>query len=240
MKPLRIFRHVVCEPPSYLCHYLARQNIPYDVICLDEGMSVPENLDDVSGLVFMGGTGSVNDSKQWIIQELELIKQANKQKLPVLGICFGAQLISKALGGTVLECQTMEIGWHKVESVKFGIVSDDNKKTWLTNLPAQFEVFQWHAHTFSVPSGATALWRNSCCEQQGFAKGKILATQFHLEVTANSIMELTKRYASDLTHASECAQTVEQLTEHLTERVNRLHLTADKIYARWLTMAKLM
>ena len=118
--------------------------------------------------------------------------------------------------------------------------SIETKRRWLENLPSDFEVFQWHAHTFTVPSGATALWRNSCCEQQGFAKDNMLATQFHLEITANSVVELTKRYASDLSQPSECAQTVKQLTDNLEKRVNRLHLTADKIYTRWLTMTGLI
>lgn len=240
MKPLRIFRHATCEPPSYLCTYLQCHNIPFEIICLDEGLHVPDTLDDISGLVFMGGAGSVNDNKKWIIKELALIQKADQQNIPVLGICFGAQLISKALGGLVSTGKDMEIGWHDIEAVNAMSGNQCFDNPWLTDLPTRFETFQWHAHMFSTPPDATALWRNRCCEQQGFAKGNILAMQFHLEVTADSVMELSRLYASDLSLPSDCVQTAEQIVDNIEARIKRLHQTADVIYGRWLTMARLV
>lgn len=235
MKPIRIFRHIVCEPPSYLCDYLSTHKLPFEVICLDEGMKVPDTIDDVSALIFMGGAGSVNDDKHWIHQELELIKHSDMNKLPVLGVCFGAQLISKALGGIVNECKTLEVGWHEIDCIK-----NNNTNVWLNGIPDQFFAFQWHAHTFSIPEGACGLWRSSCCEHQGFVKHNMLAMQFHLEVTEQSVIELTKRYAEDLSHSSDCVQTVTQIADHLKRRVGQLHVVADNIYNRWLTMSGLI
>jgi len=56
--------------------------------------------------------------------------------------------------------------------------------------------------------------------------------QSHLEVTVNSVMELTRHYTSDLSQTSDCVQTVEQVSENITTRVNQLHQTADAIYHR--------
>ena len=111
------------------------------------------------------------------------------------------------------------------------------KKAWLTDLPENFTVFQWHAHTLSVPPGATQLWRNDCFEQQGFARDKVLGMQFHLEVSAESILDLTHRYASDLSHVTDCAQSVEQINQNIEQRINKLHDVADQIYRRWLSVA---
>ena len=127
MKPLRIFHHQVCEPPAYLCTYLERRGLSFEIICIHEKQSLPNGLDDISGLIFMGGQGSVNDDKEWIARELALIHQADSRNIPILGVCFGAQLISKALGGSVYPGETMEIGWRgiKAVSVKTGNAEGD-------------------------------------------------------------------------------------------------------------------
>lgn len=247
MNPLRIFHHQVCEPPAYLCTYLERCGLAFEIICIHENQKVPNSLADVSGLIFMGGQGSVNDDKAWIRQELELIKQADLQNIPMLGVCFGAQLISKALGGVVYPGEEMEIGWHHIKAVSVDeteqtgelLNSFVTKRRWLENLPSEFDAFQWHAHTFSVPSGATALWTSQCFQQQGFVKGKVLGMQFHLEATTDSILELSQHYAEDLSRPTECVQSAVQITDKLATRTEELHLIADQIYNRWLTLAGL-
>ncbi len=252
MKPLRIFHHQVCEPPAYLCTYLERRGIPFEIICIHEKQKVPGDLEDISGLIFMGGQGSVNDDKGWISQELALIVKADRRNIPILGVCFGAQLISKALGGSVYPGEDMEIGWHKIEAIKTTINTTNNatmdsgdanaqsENPWLTGLPVAFDAFQWHAHTFTVPPDATQLWRSHCYQQQGFARGNVLAMQFHLEVTVDSILELSQHYAGDLSHPSDCVRSVAQLTDNLLARTDQLHQVADQIYERWLTKTRLV
>lgn len=240
MKRLRIFHHQVCEPPAYLCTYLERRGLPFEIICIHENQVVPDGLDDVSGLIFMGGQGSVNDDKNWITQELMLIQQADMQGIPILGVCLGAQLISKALGGSVYPGDDMEIGWHAIEAVNTNTSSTQRENPWLAGLPDNFDAFQWHAHTFTVPPDFMHLWSSLCYQQQGFAKGRVLGMQFHLEVTTDSVLELSRHYADDLSHPSDCVQSVEQITYNLLARTNRLHQVAEQIYDRWLTMARLV
>jgi len=241
LKRLIIIRHIMCEPLGYLCAYLQRHELDFEVICLVEGLPVPTDLNKVSGLIFMGGAGSVNEPKDWITQELALIRQADAQGIPMLGICFGAQLISKALGGNVQEGHELEIGWHNIQALNEAGGTPRNelteKKLWLTGLPENFIAFQWHAHTLSAPPGATQLWRNDCYEQQGFVKDKVLGMQFHLEVSAESILDSTHRYASDLLHVKHCTQSVEQINENIEQRIDKLHDVADQVYHRWLSVA---
>ena len=117
MKPLYIFRHIECEGPGYLGEVLTRLAIPSEIIAIDKDDPVPADIEDCSGLVFMGGPMSVNDPLPWIDRELELIRQAHAQEMPVLGHCLGGQLISKALGGTVNANPVREIGWHSVRKL---------------------------------------------------------------------------------------------------------------------------
>ena len=122
---------------------------------------------------------------------------------------------------------------HQVQAVDL----TEEGSRWLHALPTEFEVFQWHAHTFTVPVSATALWRGRCIEQQGFIKGNILAMQFHLEVTEEVIIKLSQKYASDLAEPSECVQTYEQMTENLMTHVESLHQVADQLYDQWIKLA---
>lgn len=229
MKPIRFFRHVICEPPGYLATILGRRGLPFEVVCLDEGVPVPQGLDAVSGLVFMGGPGNVNEPTAWMAGELELIRRAADRGLPMLGICLGAQLISKALGGAVWPAETLEVGWHGVERI-VGAADPG----WFAGLPSRFEVFQWHAHTYSPPPGAVALARAACAEQQAFALGNILAMQFHVEILPASIEGLVRRYPGDLEGDSECVQDAATITADLPARTRRLYRIADVVFGRWV------
>ena len=135
MKPLYIFRHIDCEGPAYLAEVLARRAIPWQLIAIDAGDSVPPSIDGCSGLVFMGGPMSVNDDLPWIEHELDLIRLAQDAGMPVLGHCLGGQLICKALGGAITANPVREIGWHPVRrsetaTARFVVVSNPKMVFW--------------------------------------------------------------------------------------------------------------
>ncbi|MEJ2461566.1 MAG: gamma-glutamyl-gamma-aminobutyrate hydrolase family protein [Candidatus Thiodiazotropha sp.] len=70
------------------------------MVCVDEDHPIPERTDDVSALVFMGAAVSVNDHLPWVEGELRLIRRALDEELPLMGVCFGAQLMRLASAGT--------------------------------------------------------------------------------------------------------------------------------------------
>ena len=61
MKPIRIFRHEDWIQPGRLTEYFDAKAVPWELVCIDRGDAVPQTIDDVSGLAFLGGTMSVND-----------------------------------------------------------------------------------------------------------------------------------------------------------------------------------
>ncbi len=115
MKPVAIFRHIAIEGAGYFASFLNEHAIPWELIRIDEGQTVPRNSQDYSGLVFMGGPMSVNDDLPWIAPSLELIREAFGKDIPLLGHCLGGQLISKALGAIVSKNPVKEIGWGKTD-----------------------------------------------------------------------------------------------------------------------------
>lgn len=232
-KPVRVFRHTNCSNRGHLCHFLEKHEVPYEIACVgcEEGasMAVPASLDDVSGLIFMGGPGDVNSSLPWMQKEIELIQRAVEYGTPVMGVCLGAQMISKALGGEVSSDYELEVGWHKVEPV---VGSDDH--FWFQGLPTPLEVFQWHAHDFTLPPGATSLLSSRCTPHQAFSLGNILAMQFHMEITVETVRRLRQQYAGDMNTASSCVQDASEMCQNLDARVEQLHRNADLIYLKWL------
>lgn len=229
MRPIRIFRHIACEPPGYLADYLRRRGVPFEVVCIDEGRPVPMALDDVSGLVLMGGAVSVHDPLGWIAEEIQLVRNAVAAGVPVMGVCLGGQLMAAALGAEVTLQPAMEIGWHPITRTE-GVAARD----WLSGLPATFMAYHWHAWTFAIPEGAECILASEWTPNQGFVLGPHLAMQFHLEMTDPMVRGWVARYGSDLAAGVPSIQDGPAMTADLPERISVLHRASDVIYGRWL------
>lgn len=234
MKPVRIFRHLACEGPGYLGQMLEERKIDYQVVCIDEGHDVPASLDDISGLIFMGGSMSVNDPLDWISQELELIRKAKQQDIPMLGLCLGGQLISKAFGAEVRRgANGQEIGWHRV-SCQPG----NTTRSWLGELPAENLAFHWHGETFDIPDGAERLFSSQCYDNQAWVCGNTLALQCHPEMTAAMVREWTELYTDDLEQGGNCNQPAEHITRDLDARISALQPLASTLFNHWIDRLK--
>ncbi len=230
MKPVRIFRHIACEGPGYLGTLLDKQQIPYEIIRIDANQAVPQTLDEVSGLVFMGGSMSVNDPLEWIADEIRLIQTARQQDMPMLGICLGSQLIAKALGVTVGKGTGQEIGWANVHKVQPQL-----NDGWFDGLENSFTAFHWHGETFTPPHHAAHLLKSDCYEHQAFSTGNTLALQFHLEMTADMVREWVNLYQADVHCGDPCVQAEETLLAETDARVSELNKVADVVFCNWMS-----
>jgi len=230
-KEILIFRHFPTEGPGYFARFLDRQGIPHRTIKIDEGEPVPESIDEISGLVLMGGPMSVNDSLPWIPKVLQLIRAAVAADVPVLGHCLGGQLLSKALGGRVRGNRAKEFGWLPVTAVDSPLTS-----AWLDDLPPHFEVFHWHGETFSIPPGATHILKSRYCRNQAFVIGKSLGLQCHIEMTPELVRTWARAGAGEIARALPAAsvQRPAQMRINLPERAARLNRIADVLYTRWV------
>lgn len=106
----------------------------------------------------------------WLTPEIEWIKAAIDAGKPVLGICFGGQLIARAMGGSVAPGPKGEIGWTSIWSDREDLVGNG---PW----------FQFHYDRWQLPPGAIELARNPVASQ-AFIYGSSLAVQFHPELNA--------------------------------------------------------
>lgn len=123
-------------------------------------------------IVSLGAPWSVYDETavgSWIGGELALLREAHHLGVPVLGVCFGAQALTTALGGSVQASPRPEIGWVEVDT-------DD------PSLVGPGPWFQWHYDRCVLPPGAREVARNAVCSQ-AFRAGRSLGVQFHPEIT---------------------------------------------------------
>jgi len=229
MKPVAVFRHARSEGPAYFATALERKSIPFNLIPMDEGAKVPRDARAYSGLAFMGGPMSVNDELAWIAPALELVRNAVRQEVPVLGHCLGGQLMAKALGGEVTRAKVKEIGWGEVQ------VSDNAvAREWFGDL-AHFESFHWHGETFSIPPGGTRVLGNAHCANQAFALGRHFGMQCHVEMTEDMIRSWLRGGAEEMrkSAASPGVQSAAEVERRIAQRVEALHKVADRIYDKW-------
>lgn len=134
------------------------------------------NLDNYDLIVPMGAPWGAWDDAcigNWLLPEIEWIREAVTSNKPVLGICFGGQLIARAMGGSVAPSPKGEIGWTYIWSDRPDLVGNG---PW----------FQFHYDRWSVPAGAIEIARNPV-SSQAFTINNALAIQFHPEVTASSL-----------------------------------------------------
>jgi GMP synthase-like glutamine amidotransferase len=123
---------------------------------------------EASAIVALGSDRNVHASSDaWIAAEVDYLAAAHAAGVPVLGICFGAQALAAALGGTVRRAAAgFQIGWIDVAG------EDGYGGRWFT----------WHEDVFTLPPGATELAR-AASGVQAFAVGASVGLQFHPEVT---------------------------------------------------------
>jgi GMP synthase-like glutamine amidotransferase len=138
-------------------------------------------LETLSGIVVMGGPQSVYEQAKYpyLTKELALLRDALQRRLPILGVCLGAQLVAAALGAKVMKNPQKEVGWYPLMREP-GADGDP-----LCEPFGQTEtVFQWHGDTFTRPNGATRLFSSPLCQEQAFRyRDNVYGLQFHLEVT---------------------------------------------------------
>lgn len=127
-------------------------------------------------IVPLGARWSAYDDRlPWIEAEMDLVRRALAAGTGVLGVCFGAQLLARAVGGAVTRAPEPELGWHDIDSSEPDLVPAG---PW----------FQWHFDRLTVPPGAVEVARSPRAVQ-AFRLGGALGLQFHPELDAD-LLEL--------------------------------------------------
>lgn len=180
-----VFQHVPYEPLGTLDPLLKEAGFRIRYVNFGRNPHVRPALDKYAALIVLGGPMNTDQIDHYpnLVTEVDIIREALDQDMSVLGICLGAQLLAKALGGRVHRNAVREIGWYDVE-----LTSNGRTDPVLSTFAARQEVFQWHEDGIELPPGTVHLARSPASSVQAFRHGEhAYGFQFHLEVDSSLI-----------------------------------------------------
>jgi GMP synthase (glutamine-hydrolysing) len=163
-------QHSASDVPGVLGAFATGLGLEVTAHRADHGASGLPDDRSFDLLVVMGSIESVTDSAiPWIGPERSLVARAIEADVPVLGVCFGGQLLAEVLGGTVGRASRPEIGWRLLDT------------TDTSRMPAG-PWLDWHQDAFTCPPEAEAL-ATTDVSLHAFVQGPHIGVQFHPEVT---------------------------------------------------------
>jgi GMP synthase-like glutamine amidotransferase len=168
-----ILQHAATGPPGRLGEWARDRGIPFRV---HRSWETAPDLDPspLGWIASLGSAHSVNATDpEWIAVEVAFLRRAVQAGTPVLGLCWGGQALSAALGGVVEPAPVPEKGWLAIDSLDSSIPTGP----WL----------HYHSEIFTVPDGAVQLAR-SPMGPGAFSLGPHLGLQFHPEADAAMAM----------------------------------------------------
>ncbi|TDD54034.1 type 1 glutamine amidotransferase [Saccharopolyspora elongata] len=200
------------DPPGELGEWLLAAGAELDVV-LPAEQELPAGFDDHQGVVVLGGEMGVYDDAEhpWLAGLRALLSKAVGERVPVLAVCLGAQLLAVATGGQVRPARKgPEAGTLLV--AKRDAAAEDPL---LGPVPLTPDVLQFHTDEISsLPPSAQLLASSPKCDNQAFRVGDCAyGLQFHIETTPDIVLEWARL-------SPEVAETVRpgQLeVEHLRE-----------------------
>jgi GMP synthase (glutamine-hydrolysing) len=208
-----------------------RRELDADIVEYDvNGRDLPTDA-DLDGAVITGSRSSVYWDDPWIDDLLDWTARAAARDLPILGVCYGHQVLAQALGGRVDPMDDTEIGYREIRQVRGGAL--------FASLDDPFVAFETHSdRVVELPPGATLLAENDR-GVQAFRHGDRWGVQFHPEYDRSSAETVTRgkdlpeeRIQSVLdgidadSYAAACR--TKRLFDNFTARVRRRE-TADAI-----------
>ena len=188
-QPILIVLHQERSSPGRVGQMLVEKGYPLDMRRPVLGDPLPETLVNHSGAVIFGGPMSANDPEPFIKTEIDWISVPLKENKPYLGICLGAQMLVRNLGGTVGPNRDgfTEIGWYPVRPTEHGRL--------LMDWPSM--VYHFHREGFDVPRGVRLLAEGDAYPHQAIRYGEnAWGVQFHAELTRAMMHSWVVRGAS--------------------------------------------
>ena len=162
----------------------ADPSLHFTVFDAEHGV-LPASIDEADAYLITGSRHGVNDGFPWIAELEEFVRRLHSAEKKIIGICFGHQLVAKALGGKVIKSPN---GW--------GVGMSQNKITkpqqWMEPSQSQFNLLVSHQdQVIGLPNGAEVLASSEFCPYYMMQIGThILTVQGH--------PEFTKAYSRDL------------------------------------------
>lgn len=217
--------HQDTSSPGRVGQALTRRGYLLDIRRPRYGDPLPDTMADHAGAIVFGGPMSANDEDDFVKREIDWLAVPLAEKKPYLGICLGAQMLVRHLGGTVAPHPRghAEIGWYRLAPTPAG----RDLMAWPSH------VYQWHREGFDRPRGAVLLAEGGEFPNQAFRFGPAAyGIQFHPELTLAMMHRWTVRGAHRLDMPGAQGPQDHFEGRHLWDAQTRLWL--DRFLDLWL------
>ena len=228
-----VFQHVPYEPLGTLDPLLKEAGFRIRYVNFGREPDSRPCLDGYEALIVLGGPMNTDQIETYpnLITEVEIIREAVDQGKSVLGICLGAQLLAKALGGSVVRNKTREIGWYDVH-----LTEDGARDPVLSTFSKRQQVFQWHEDGIVLPPGAVHLATSDASSVQAFRMGEqAYGFQFHIEASASLIDRWLTVPANRRTLEEEEGRVdPEDIRRRCDQSIDALETLSRETFSRWV------
>lgn len=219
MKPVAIMQNSPIVPPGTIADYLEERKIAYQLIKTYEE-DTWDDLEEFLAMIVLGSPHSAifYSQSEHLARLFGFVRQAVSEEFPVLGICFGSQLLTMALGDSVRRGETLELGRCRVKLTDKG--AEDSL---FHECESELTVFQWHRDRWTLPAKANLLATNSACPTQAFRVGKAVGIQFHPEVNREIVKSWCEEFAPDLEASQKEAAQILSEYDEMAEDLKKLN-----------------
>ena len=188
MRRLLVLQHIEIEGPGLFEQFAKERDFKIKIIRLYKQDNIPQTKKGDLVLI-MGGPMGVkdigSDRYPWLKLEINFIKRELEKKIPIIGVCLGAQLLASAAGGDIEVLKygsppkaLPEIGWSQ-------IFIDKLNKDFQELFEDPFHVLHWHGDRILLPNKAVLIASSARCQEQFFRIGDFAyGLQFHVETTS--------------------------------------------------------
>ena len=180
---------------DWIINGMQAHTMPVKVVDVRHGEPLPE-IEEVSGIVITGSSSMVTDHEPWSERTARWLESATQHQIPVLGICYGHQLLAYALGGTVTDNPAgIEVG--TVETV---LSADSRDDVLLKAFFSPLKVQASHRQSVSqLPPYAVRLASSAMDKNHAFRVGtSAWGLQFHPEFDADITQHYINYYRPEL------------------------------------------
>jgi GMP synthase-like glutamine amidotransferase len=205
---------------------------PHEFV-IGHARGLPADLSGVEGLVILGGPQNVTDIDKhaWMRHEVQLIKRAHAEELPIVGICLGCQLIGHALGGAVAPKEKPCIGFYPISATPAGQVENV-----LGGIRWDYQTFfSCGQEVATLPPDATLLCTSKHTKHAAFRVGvRTFAFQYHFECDQALIEAIV---ASDRDDLGKAGTTEGEIRAQMDQQYPTYARLSDRLCVNLASMA---